>query len=78
MGGTKSILHRPNPTKRTWSQEKDGDLWELFAKLVRQRGPNSVKITNVKGHATEEMAQQGKVKAEEKKGNDYADEAADA
>ena len=37
-----------------------------------------MKITKVKGHATEEMVQQGKVKAEEKKGNDYDDEAADA
>ena len=50
----------------------------MFAKLVRQRGPNSAKVTKVKGHATEEMVQQGKVKAEEKKGNDHADEAVDA
>ena len=78
LGGTNSILHRPNPTRKTWSQEKDGDLWEVFAKLVRQRGPKSAKITKVKGHATEEMVQQGKVKAEEKRGNDHVDEAADA
>ena len=77
LGGTKSVLHRPNPTKKMWSQEKDGDLWELFAKVIKQRGPRSAIITKVKGHATEEMVQQGKVKEEEKKGNDRADEAAD-
>ena len=38
LGGTKSVLHRPKPTKKLWSQEKDGDLWELFAKLIRQKG----------------------------------------
>ena len=77
LGGTKSVLHRPKPTKKLWSQEKDGDLWELFAKLIRQRGPSSAIITKVKGHATEEMVQQGKVKQEEKRGNDWADAAAD-
>jgi len=49
----------------------------LFAKLIRQRGPSSAIITKVKGHATEEMVQQGKVKEEEKRGNDWADTAAD-
>ena len=53
-------------------------MWELFAKLVRQRGPKSVKITKVKGHATQAMVDEGKVKQTEKTGNDKADEAAEA
>ena len=48
-----------------------------FAKLIRQRGPRSGIITKAKGHATGNMVQLGKVKEEEKKGNDRADEAAD-
>ena len=36
-----------------------------------------MKISKVKGHATEEMVSEGKVKAEDKEGNDKADEAAD-
>ena len=36
-----------------------------------------MKISKVKGHATEEMVSEGKVKVEDKKGNDKADEAAD-
>ena len=55
---------------------KDGDLWELFTRLVLQRGPRSVKITKVKGHATEAMVQEGKVKLAEKQGNDRSDTAA--
>ena len=42
-----------------------------------QRGPWSVTITKVKGHATQEMVDEGKVEEEEKKGNDGSDEAAD-
>ena len=37
----------------------------------------AVKISKVKGHATEDMVNQGKVKREHKEGNDAADEAAD-
>ena len=52
-------------------------MWELFEQLFKQRGPRSVKITKVKGHATQEMVDEGNVRAEDKEGNDKADEAAD-
>jgi len=77
LGGSKSGLHRESPYKKKWSQIKDGDLWELFANLVKQRGPKSVRITKVKGHATKEMVEEGRVKAIDKEGNDKADEAAE-
>ena len=47
------------------------------AKVVSQRGPWGITITKVKGHATHEMVEEGKVEEEEKKGNDGSDEAAD-
>ena len=55
---------------------KDGDLWELFAHLVSRRGPESVTITKVKGHATEDMVEKGTVQRADKEGNDWADTAA--
>ena len=56
---------------------RDGDLWENFADLVKQRGPHTVCITKVKGHATTEMVEEGVVAEEDKAGNDGADAAAD-
>lgn len=77
FGGTKSRLHRPRPYKDKWTQTKDGDRWEIFDEVVRGRGPETVKITKVKGHATKEIVEEGKVKVVEKEGNDKADEAAE-
>lgn len=76
LWGRVSILHRKTPYKQQWSQMRDGDLWELFANIVEERGPHSVTITKVKGHATKEMVEDGKVEEEEKRGNDVSDEAA--
>ena len=41
------------------------------------KGPRSVRVTKVKGHATDEMVNEGRVKPEDKAGNDVADKAAD-
>ena len=59
-----SILHRPAPYKQRWALMRDGDLWQVFADLVSQRGPQSVTITKVQGHATQEMVDEGKVELE--------------
>ena len=55
----------------------DGDLWKLFAKVVEQRGPDITKIGKLKAHANDEMVATGKVEDEQKRGNDWADTAAD-
>ena len=49
LGGTESKLQRDTPYKQRWKLMKDGDLWETFADIVKQRGPHSVWITKVKG-----------------------------
>ena len=59
------------------TQIRDGDLWELFEERVKQRGPKSVRTTKVEGRATQEIVNEGKVRAEDKERNDNADEAAD-
>ena len=56
---------------------KGGDLWEVFANIVQRRGPETVTISKVKGHATDEMVKEGQVRLSDKKGNDNADRAAD-
>ena len=55
LGGTYSPLHRCKPEKRPYSLDKDGDIWESFQNLIQQKGPDTVMLTKVKGHATEEM-----------------------
>ena len=39
--------------------------------------PTAVKLTKVKGHATQEMVEKGDVQPEDKEGNDEADGAAE-
>ena len=65
---------RGRKPKRPWSTQKDGDLWELLHKMVQQKGWKSVKITKVKGHATDANVEDGKVDINDKKGNDKADD----
>ena len=59
--------------KKPWNLQKDGVLWEWFDILSRAKGRHSIRITKVKGHVTEEMVKEGKVKADHNKGNDTAD-----
>ena len=77
LGGGRARLHKSSPFKQRWALMQDGDLWQLFATLVRQRGPHSVQLTKVKGHATEQMVTEGKVTRLDKEGNDKADRAAE-
>ena len=72
----KSILKGEKPRK-PYNIIPDGDLWDWFARLVQAKGPEAVQLSKVKGHATDEMVNQGKVKKEHKEGNDASDEAAD-
>ena len=55
----------------------DGDSPCCVDNMVRYRSARSVKISKVKGHATDAMVAEGKVRREDKDGNDAADIAAD-
>ena len=55
----------------------DGDLLLLIERMLHQRGLDTVRISKVKGHADEDMVLHGRVREEDKLGNDAADEAAD-
>lgn len=43
---------RGNPCKRPWALQPGGDLWELFWQEILARGPHTVQVPKVKGHAT--------------------------
>ena len=45
--------------------------------MIRRRGPDTVRISKVKGHADEAMARHGQVREVDRLGNNAADEAAD-
>ena len=55
----------------------DGDLINLFRKLLSIRGEGTVCIPQVKGHADESLVRSGQVRALDRFGNIRADEAAD-
>ena len=43
---------------------------------MKERGAGSIKVSKVKGHATEEQVESGEVKSEHREGNNKADHAA--
>ena len=55
----------------------DGCLLLLIDRMIQQRGLDTVCISKFKGHADEDMVLHGRVRREDKLGNDAADEAAD-
>ena len=55
----------------------DGDLLLLIQRMLRLKGLNTIRVTEVKGHADEGMVLDGRVREIDRLGNDAADEAAD-
>ena len=55
----------------------DGDLLTVIERMIHQRCVRSVRISKVKGHADDDMVAVGRVRVEDRVGNDLADSAAD-
>ena len=55
----------------------DGDLLRCIDSMILYRSARSVRVSKVKGHATDTMVAEGKVRREDKDGNDAAEIAAD-
>ena len=55
----------------------DGDLLTVIERIILQRSVQSVRISKVTGDADDDMVAVGKVRVEDKDGNDLADRAAD-
>ena len=64
-------------TRTPLSLVKDGDLLATIHSMLCLRGIDTVKVSNVKGHATQAMVDNGDVRIEDLVGNDGADAAAD-
>ena len=56
---------------------RDGDLLFLIERMLHLRGLDTVRVSKVKGHADEAMVLDGRVREDDRLGNDAADEAAD-
>ena len=56
---------------------KDGDLIAIAQYMIRARGRDTVRVFRVKGHATDDDVEQGRVWLEDKLGDAEADAAAD-
>ena len=69
------VAHQGRPTVPE-ALAPDGDLWATIGSLVRQRGPDTVRISKVKGHATDEDVARGVSTAAHRAGNDGANDAA--
>ena len=73
MPSTTQWWNLKNPYHRPWGLQSDGDLWKLYWHGLMERGPLSIVITKVKGHATMKQVLNQEVKASDKDGNDWAD-----
>ena len=75
MGGSTTQYHRPSQRKKPWSLVKNGDLCQSIEEVAIAKGPNTIKASKVKGHATEEMIEAGIVRREDKRGKGKTEEA---
>ena len=55
----------------------DGDLLTVIERAILQSSVQSLRISEVKGHAYDDMVAVGRVRFEDEVGNDFADRAAD-
>ena len=73
-----NMIENKQTPKRPWSTQKDGDLWHTFCDMAKQKGPESIRISMVRGHATEKKnLGDGIVNRIDKEGSDKADKYAE-
>ena len=75
--GNLEKLRKQKTSKHKWKLMHDGDLWEHFYRAVVCKGPNAVRLTWVKGHATQDHIDKNITTLVNKIGNDKADDTAD-
>ena len=64
------------PEKKHWQLQKDGDIWQAIWQAIIAKGPQAIRVTKVKGHATSSEVSSGKVEDVDKVGNDISDKLA--
>ena len=76
LGGTRTKLHQDSIGRTPWQLVQNGDLWMKVEKTAKAKHQHTIKLTKKKGQATEEMVKDGRVRKEDREGNDEADKAA--
>ena len=71
------LINQDKKPKKPWALQTDGDLWKIYRQHAKAKGVNSIKLSKVKGHATDEMVASKHVKQRDREGSDKADELAD-
>ena len=71
--GCEIVGRMRKPEAKHWKLQKDGDVWQAIWRLILAKGPEAIKVTKVKGHATDEDVREGVATAADKAGNDVAD-----
>ena len=72
----RNLVKEGKEPRKPFGSQKDGDLWRIWFLFLKEKGHRAVKITKVKGHATQDDIDSGKVRSTDKEGNDKADAAA--
>ena len=47
------------PERLHWRMQKDGDVWQAIWRAILAKGPHAIKVSKVKGHATEQHVRDG-------------------
>ena len=71
------VVARKRPSRKPWNLQPDGDLWEIVWKGLIIKGPDTLRVTKVKGHATDAEVEAGLSTEVHQIGNRRADTAAD-
>ena len=58
LGSILKNLRRELPWKKPFAYIKDGDLWRHFTSMIKVKRLNAIKISKVKGHATNAMVEE--------------------
>ena len=53
--------------------QKDGDVWYAIWRIIFAKSPQAIKVTKLKGHATEEDVTAGIITEVDKSGNHISD-----
>ena len=61
------------PDKKHWYLQKDGDVWYAIWRIILAKSPQAIKVTKLKGHATEEDVTVGIIIEVDKSGNHISD-----
>ena len=72
-----AIIQADQSPKRPWPFHIDGDLWAMYHAHAKSKTPQAIRISKVKGHATDEMVASGCATKTDQDGNHQADLAAD-